>query len=178
MNARAKIDGSAVSGDKFHKRGEIEGAGSGRNVDRRTIAHFDGWTDFLLSVRGLTEGTVSRYRRLVERLVADVGKPFAQVTRADVERHLRRLHVAGRGESVRQGVVVAVRSLGEWCLAHGLGGGESGGFAVRASAVPAGDQGVDGGGGEPVAVGGSAGDVAAGGSGRRAAPPRPTTSLP
>ena len=26
----------------------------------------------------------------------------------------------GAGESVRQGVVVAVRSLGEWCLAHGI----------------------------------------------------------
>jgi site-specific recombinase XerD len=81
---------------------------------------FDGWADFLVSVRGLAAGTVSRYRRLAERLVADVGKPFAEVTRTDVERHLRRLHVAGRGESVRQGVVAAVKSLGEWCLVHGL----------------------------------------------------------
>ncbi len=48
------------------------------------------------------------------------GKPIAQLGREDVEKHLRRLHVAGRGESVRQGVVVAVRSLGEWCLAHGI----------------------------------------------------------
>jgi site-specific recombinase XerC len=75
---------------------------------------------FLVSVRGRTEATAQRYRRLVERLLADVGKPFAQLGREDVERHLRRLHVAGRGEAVRQGVVVAVRSLGEWCLAHGL----------------------------------------------------------
>jgi site-specific recombinase XerD len=80
----------------------------------------DGWTSFLVSVRGRTEGTARRYRRLVERLLADVGKPIAQLGREDIERHLRRLHVAGRGESVRQGVVVAVRSLGEWCLAHGL----------------------------------------------------------
>jgi site-specific recombinase XerD len=56
----------------------------------------------------------------VERLLADAGKPFAELGREDVERYLRRLYVAGRGESVRQGVVVAVRSLGEWCLAHGL----------------------------------------------------------
>ena len=49
-----------------------------------------------------------------------VGKPIEQLGREDVEKHLRRLHVAGRGESVRQGVVVAVRSLGEWCLAHGI----------------------------------------------------------
>src|SRR4028119_286992 len=48
------------------------------------------------------------------------GGGIAQRGREDVEGHLRRLHVAGRGESVRQGVVVAVRSLGEWCLAHGL----------------------------------------------------------
>ncbi|HWM95240.1 MAG TPA: tyrosine-type recombinase/integrase [Thermoanaerobaculia bacterium] len=83
-------------------------------------AILDGWTSFLVSVRGRGEGTAQRYRRLVERLLADVGKPFAQLGREDVEKHLRRLHVAGRGESVRQGVVVAVRSLGEWCLAHGI----------------------------------------------------------
>jgi integrase/recombinase XerD len=92
--------------------------GTGKRIDDRFI--LDGWTSFLVSVRGRTEATARRYRRLVERLLADVGKPFAQVGREDVERHLRRLHVAGRGESVRQGVVVAVRSLGEWCLAHGI----------------------------------------------------------
>jgi site-specific recombinase XerD len=80
----------------------------------------DGWTSFLVSVRGRTEATARRYRRLIERLLADVGKPIAQLGREDVERHLRCLHVAGCGESVRQGVVVAVRSLGEWCLAHGI----------------------------------------------------------
>ena len=37
-----------------------------------------------------------------------------------IEKHLRRLHVSGRGESVRRGLVVAIRSLGEWCLAHGI----------------------------------------------------------
>jgi len=84
------------------------------------ISVLDGWTSFLTSVRGRTEGTARRYRRLVERLLKDVGKPIAQLGREDIERHLRRLHVAGRGESVRQGVVVAVRSLGEWCLAHGM----------------------------------------------------------
>jgi integrase/recombinase XerD len=97
----------------------IEGAGEGvmRNAERDTI---DDWASFLVSVRGRTEGTVQRYRRLVERLLREAGKPIAELSREDVEKHLRRLHVAGRGESVRQGVVVAVRSLGEWCLAHGL----------------------------------------------------------
>ena len=80
----------------------------------------DEWTSYLVSVRGRTEGTARRYRRLVERLLEEVEKPFLDLTREDVERHLRRLHVAGRGESVRRGLVVAVRSLGEWCLAHGL----------------------------------------------------------
>jgi len=56
----------------------------------------------------------------VERLLADIGKPITQLGREDIEKHLRRLHLAGRGESVREGVVVAVRSLGEWCLAHGI----------------------------------------------------------
>jgi site-specific recombinase XerC len=78
----------------------------------------ENWASFLISVRGRSEGTVRRYRRLVERLLLEVGKPIEELTREDVERHLRRLHLAGRGESVRQGVVVAVRSLAEWCVAH------------------------------------------------------------
>jgi integrase/recombinase XerD len=94
-----------------------ESGGEKRKDDSYAL---DGWASFLVSVRGRTEGTARRYRKLVERLLRDVGKPFAQLGREDVEKHLRRLHVAGRGESVRQGVVVAVRSLGEWCLAHGL----------------------------------------------------------
>jgi len=74
----------------------------------------------LVSVRGRSQATASRYRGLVERLLEDVGKPIAQLDQRLIERHLRRLHVAGRGESVRRGVVVAIRSLGEWCLAQGL----------------------------------------------------------
>src|SRR4051794_30861562 len=86
----------------------------------RDLDILDRWTSFLVSVRGRTEGTALRYRRLVERLLADAAKPIAQLDREAIEKHLRRLHVAGRGESVREGVVVAVRSLGEWCLAHGI----------------------------------------------------------
>ena len=97
----------------------IEGSEGGQ--DRKAeLYDLDGWTSFLISVRGRTEGTAQRYRRLVERLLEDTGKTIAQLGREDIEKHLRRLHVAGRGESVRQGVVVAVRSLGEWCLAHGI----------------------------------------------------------
>jgi site-specific recombinase XerD len=80
----------------------------------------DGWMSFLVSVRGRAKGTVARYRRLVERLLEDVGQPIAQLKREAIEKHLRRLHVSGRGEAVRHGTVVAIRSLGEWCLAHGI----------------------------------------------------------
>jgi site-specific recombinase XerD len=119
MNARPKIGRPPGAGDKRMKKREIGCSGEAVKCSRSWNI-CSGWTDYLLSARGLTEGTVSRYRRLVERLLADCGKPFPEVTRGDVEKHLRRLHLAGRGESVRQGVVVAVRSLGAWCLAHGL----------------------------------------------------------
>jgi site-specific recombinase XerC len=84
------------------------------------LAILDAWTSSLVSVRGRSQATARRYRRLVERLLADVGRPIAQLNQRLIEKHLRRLHVAGRGGSVRRGLVVAIRSLGEWCLAHGL----------------------------------------------------------
>jgi len=83
-------------------------------------AILEAWMSSLVSVRGRTIATARRYRRLVERLLDDGGQPIAQLNQRLIERHLRRLHVAGRGESVRRGVVVAIRSLGEWCLAHGI----------------------------------------------------------
>jgi site-specific recombinase XerD len=101
------------------KKLEIEGSREGL-LCQTEFDTVDAWTSFLVSVRGRTEGTARRYRRLVERLLREAGKPIAELSREDVESHLRRLHVAGRGESVRQGVVVAIRSLGEWCLAHGI----------------------------------------------------------
>jgi site-specific recombinase XerD len=119
MSARAQIGQPPGRGGKRKNPQGFEVAGGGEK-ERNETSLLDGWTSFLVSVRGRTEGTARRYRRLVERLLRDVGKPIEQLGREDVERHLRRLHVAGRGESVRQGVVVAVRSLGEWCLAHGV----------------------------------------------------------
>ena len=119
MSARPQIEETPSAGGKHKDSQKLEASGSEGN-EPKILAHLDDWTSFLVSVRGRTEATARRYRRLVERLLADVGKPFEQLGRDDVERHLRRLHVAGRGESVRQGVVVAVRSLGEWCLAHGI----------------------------------------------------------
>jgi len=101
------------------KKQEIEGAG-GMGKCLHDVDTLDRWTSFLVSVRGRTEGTALRYRRLVERLLADSGMSIVELDREAIEKHLRRLHVAGRGEAVRQGLVVAVRSLGEWCVAHGL----------------------------------------------------------
>jgi len=118
MSARPQIDSTPETRGKCRKSSEIEGA-AGEGKCPLGVDTFNEWTSFLVSVRGRTEGTAQRYRRLVERLLADAGKTFAEISRADVEKHLRRLHLAGRGESVRQGVVVAVRSFGEWCLAHG-----------------------------------------------------------
>lgn len=119
MSARSQISEAPESGGNRNNPQELDAVGGGGGcTDDRYI--LDGWTSFLVSVRGRGEGTAVRYRRLVERVLKDAGKGIAQLGLEDVERHLRRLHVAGRGESVRQGVVVAVRSLGEWCLAHGL----------------------------------------------------------
>jgi site-specific recombinase XerC len=84
------------------------------------LAILDAWMSSLVSVRGRSQATAWRYRRLVERLLKDVAQPIAQLDLRLIEKHLRRLHVAGRGESVRRGLVVAIRSLGEWCLAHGV----------------------------------------------------------
>jgi site-specific recombinase XerC len=84
------------------------------------LAILDAWMSSLVSVRGRSQATAWRYRRLVERLLKDVAQPIAHLDLRSIEKHLRRLHVAGRGESVRRGLVVAVRSLGEWCLAHGI----------------------------------------------------------
>jgi site-specific recombinase XerD len=74
----------------------------------------------LVAVRGRTQATARRYRYLVARLLADTGKEIAELDRPAIEAHLRRLYVKGLGGSVRHGVIVAVRSLGEWCLAQGI----------------------------------------------------------
>jgi site-specific recombinase XerD len=78
------------------------------------------WCSYLTAVRGRTKGTAARYRHLVERLLADTGSTISSLDRAAIEGHLRRLYLRGLGGAVRQGVIVAARSLGEWALAQGL----------------------------------------------------------
>ena len=119
MSARIQIGKALETGGKSKNPRELDGPKEDQICEVEPH-NFDEWTSFLVSVRGRTPGTAQRYRRLVERLLEDVGKPLSQLGREDIEKHLRRLHLAGRGESVRQGVVVAIRSLAEWCLAHGI----------------------------------------------------------
>ncbi len=110
----------AQAAESDHKHlDEIEAP---RGVEEWTddLAILDSWTSSLVSVRGRSQATARRYRRLVERLLKDAAQPIAHLDLQSIEKHLRRLHVAGRGESVRRGLVVAIRSLGEWCLAHGI----------------------------------------------------------
>lgn len=107
-----------VEGDSNHPEDHEAPRGAEEWMDDPAI--LEAWMSSLVSVRGRSQATAKRYRRLVERLLEDVGQPIAQLDQRLIEKHLRRLHVAGRGESVRRGVVVAIRSLGEWCLAHGL----------------------------------------------------------
>jgi hypothetical protein len=113
-----KAQSAKAPGDSNHPDGTEAPRGTEEWID--DLAVLDAWTSSLVSVRGRSQATAKRYRRLVERLLKDVGKPIAQLDQRLIERHVRRLHVAGRGESVRRGVVVAIRSLGEWCLAHGI----------------------------------------------------------
>jgi integrase/recombinase XerC len=107
-----------VEGDRNHPDDFEAHRGAEEWMDDPAI--LEAWMSSLVSVRGRSQATARRYRRLVERLLEDVGQPIAQLDQRLIEKHLRRLHVAGRGESVRRGVVVAIRSLGEWCLAHGI----------------------------------------------------------
>jgi site-specific recombinase XerD len=92
-----------------------------RSAERYDFPFLDEWSEFLTAVRGKAPATARRYRGLVERLLADSGvqDPRA-LTREVIEGHLRRLFTSGRGASVRQGVVVAVRSLCEWLAGRGL----------------------------------------------------------
>ena len=79
------------------------------------------WLDFLVAVRGRAPSTARRYGELVGRMLADCGLADPRdLTRAHLEQHLKRLFASGRGASVRQGVVVAARSLCEWLCGRGF----------------------------------------------------------
>ena len=119
MDTKAQPDKSPVAEDHRNDPDDIE-AFRGAEEWTDDLAILDAWMSSLVSVRGRSPATALRYRGLVERLLKDVAQPIGRLDQRLIEKHLRRLHVAGRGESVRRGVVVAIRSLGEWCLAHGI----------------------------------------------------------
>lgn len=71
----------------------------------------EAWREHLVAVRGLSQGTVDRYVFLVRRALVDCGGSVSPHT---LEAHLKRLYLAKAGVSVRQGVVVALRSFCEF----------------------------------------------------------------
>ncbi|MEA2561868.1 MAG: hypothetical protein QOH06_3372, partial [Acidobacteriota bacterium] len=85
-----------VEGDRNHPEDLEAHRGAEEWMD--DPAMLEAWMSSLVSVRGRSQATAKRYRRLVERLLEDVGKPIAQLDQRLIERHVRRLHVAGRGE--------------------------------------------------------------------------------
>jgi site-specific recombinase XerC len=96
-------------------RSDEEGLAWRDDLSRR----LDAWGGYLLGVRGRAPATVKRYRGLVERLLAETG-PLEELTRGAIEGSLRRLYLAGLGEAVRQGAVVAIRSFCEWAVGNGM----------------------------------------------------------
>jgi site-specific recombinase XerD len=96
----------------------------GREAEGRECSgksYVSDWLDFLVAVRGRAPSTAKRYGELVVRMLDDCGLTDPrELTRGQLEGHLKRLFASGRGASVRQGVVVAARSLGEWMASRGL----------------------------------------------------------
>jgi site-specific recombinase XerD len=106
------------------------------------VLHVEEWVEYLEAVEQLALATVEKRRRAVVRMAADWvetlrrggdGSALARDeegrvvvdpavwTRADVERHVKRLYYARRGGSeVIATAIQAVRSLGRWLVGHGL----------------------------------------------------------
>jgi site-specific recombinase XerD len=75
-------------------------------------------------VRGRARGTVDSYRGAVEASLLNLGvrdlEALGRVTFADLDRHLRALHLAGRARSTIVGVVAASRSFWEYSTLVGV----------------------------------------------------------
>ena len=78
------------------------------------------WISFLELVEGLSPRSTLAYRRAVERFIADaaVSRP-EEIDRAAIERHAKRLSIAGNGESTRGRALQAIRGFCKHLLAHG-----------------------------------------------------------
>ena len=100
MDTKAQSAKPPVAGGDRNHPDDIDAL---RGADEWTddLAILDAWMSSLVSVRGRSQATARRYRGLVERLLEDVGQPIAQLDQRLIEKHLRRLHVAGRRATTR-----------------------------------------------------------------------------
>lgn len=79
-----------------------------------------GWISYLELVEGLSPRSTLVYRRAVERFLSDaeILRPEA-IDRAAIERHAKRLSIAGNGESTRGRAIQAIRGFCKYLVAHG-----------------------------------------------------------
>jgi site-specific recombinase XerD len=109
----------------YGRAGPNKGSGGGKEPAkgsgaRNFSAQTADWISYLLSIRGLRNSTVERYRYLLARALADMGLEIVQVERQSIEAHLKKLYLAGAGSSVREGTVVALKAFFEWAADNGL----------------------------------------------------------
>jgi len=78
----------------------------------------DGWVESLAKVQGKADGTIRRYRRRVEHMLADIpiDEP-THLTSAAIDKYLRRIYVADAAASTINGTIAAMRSYcGHLCM--------------------------------------------------------------
>lgn len=120
--ARAS-EGGSVTGSK--QDGAFvpldHGRATARNCAVPLLTLVDDWVAALEKVEGREPRTCKAYRGAVGRFVVDLGiRDPAEVTRAAVERHVRRLAMSGIGRSRLASVVVALRAWCRWMVGHGI----------------------------------------------------------
>lgn len=90
-----------------------------------TVPHlddlFESWQERLRVVEGRAEATCKAYRIAVANLLQDSGAQApGDLTPAAIERHLKRLALAGRSAATRAGALHAIRGFCRYLLGHGL----------------------------------------------------------
>lgn len=115
MNAGPSPLGPAGRGEESSTAG-IPAVNGGGELD----AFLDGWIALLGEVEGRAPRTVTAARFAVERFLGDLGAAptVGDLTRAAVERHLRRLFVRGLGEAARAKALRSIRSFLRYLVGH------------------------------------------------------------
>lgn len=114
MGARA--NGHGASGE------ERAGGESGRGDCAPALAELlDRWGDYLRAVEGKAPKTWSAYRAAVRRFLEDGRVERAEeLTRAAIERHLKRLYYADLSPSSIASALVAIKVFSRYLVGHGL----------------------------------------------------------